>query len=561
MGKTLFFYIFGDLLKYFVLASAGLAAIMSFGGLLRPLTRQGLGLAEVVTVLANLMPAMSTYSLPVAALFATTLVYGRLAADNELTAMRAGGISHLSAAFPGLVLGLIVALLSMVMFFFVVPASIYNVERVIYSNVARLLATNIERNREFRLDRAGPTLAAQGASVLPPDPSDPRRQTVVLDSPLIISSTAVIGADGERLSVPRTFYTARKATVHIRQVDDADEVEITAQLEGGVSFPRRFEGAVTGGVEVTQFGPRRVPSALAEKTKFMDLRKLHALYANPESARRVRVVLAEINRLLQQRYVLNLLAQRLAEGPADLPGVDGETHTLAAAGAELRLRLRESDLVITAPASGWVSFATARATAPPSIEVQARSAVVRLTPDDRAGVMEFDIAFDQAEVRGGGSDEVALRDRFRRNFTVVQPPEVSAIAARSVAQHEANAELPDDLRRRLERELIVTRNEVYGELNARAAFALSCLVLVMMGVSLGMMFRSGHFLSAFAVSVVPAMFCILLTVTGQHTVEDVPSRLPPDWQNPLGVGLVLIWLGNAVVGLASCVLLYRLQRQ
>lgn len=561
MGKTLFFYIFNDLLKFFLLASAGLAAIMSFGGLLRPLTRQGLGLTEVVTVLANLMPAMSTYSLPVAALFATTLVYGRLAADNELTAMRAGGISHLAAAFPGLILGLIVALLSMVMFFFVVPASIYNVERVIYSNVARLLATNIERNREFRLDRAGPTLAAQGAVVLPTDPSDPRRQTVVLDSPLIIASTAVVDAQGERLSIPRTFYTARRATVHIRQLDDADEVEITAQLEGGVSFPRRFEGAVTGGVEVTQFGPRRVPSALAEKTKFMDLRRLHALYASPESARRVRAVLGEINRLLQQRYVLGLLAQRLAEGPADLAGVDGETHTLVAAGAEVRLSPRESELILTAPPTGWVNFSTLRGIDAPTLDVRARSAVVRLTPDDRAGVMEFDVTFEQAELRSGGSDDVTVRDRFRRSFTVVQPPEVSALSRRSVSQHQANAELPDDLRRRLDRELIVTRNEVYGELNARAAFALSCLVLVMMGVALGMMFRSGHFLSAFAVSVVPAMFCILLTVTGQHTVEDVPSRLPPDWHNPLGIGLVLIWLGNAVVGIGACTLLYRLQRQ
>lgn len=561
MGKTLFVYIFWDLLKYFLLASGALAAIMSFGGLLRPLTRQGLGLAEVITVLANLVPAMSTYSLPVAALFATTLVYGRLASDNELTAMRAGGISHLSAALPGLMLGMIVALMSMVMFFFVVPASIFNVEKVIYSNVARLLATSIERNREFRMDRTGPTLAAQGAVVLPPNPSDPNRQTVVLDSPLIISPVFIAYGDGDRLSVPRTFYTARKATVHIRRIDDADEVEITAQLEGGVSFPRRFEGAVTGGVETTQFGPRRVPSALAEKTKFMDLRRLHMLYSTPENARRVRVVLAEINRLLQQRYVLTLLADQLRSGPADLAGQDGEVHTLVAPGADANLRLRDNDLLVTAPEGRHITFSTARGNAPPSIVVESRAVIIRLTPDDRAGVMEFDLTFDQAEVRSGGSDEVTPRDRFRRSFAVAQPTIVSDIARRSVAEHRANAELPEDLRRRLDRELTVTTNEVYGELNARAAFALSCLVLVMMGVALGMMFRSGHFLSAFAVSVVPAMFCILLTVTGQHTVENVPSRLPPDWQNPLGVGLVLIWTGNAVVSLIAGVLLYRLQRQ
>jgi len=51
--------------------------------------------------------------LPVAALFATTMVYGRLAADNELTACRAAGISFFAIAWPALVLGFTVALSSL----------------------------------------------------------------------------------------------------------------------------------------------------------------------------------------------------------------------------------------------------------------------------------------------------------------------------------------------------------------------------------------------------------------------------------------------------------------
>ena len=40
-----------------------------------------------------------------AALFATTVVYGRLSADNELTACRAGGLSHLTVTLPAFILG------------------------------------------------------------------------------------------------------------------------------------------------------------------------------------------------------------------------------------------------------------------------------------------------------------------------------------------------------------------------------------------------------------------------------------------------------------------------
>src|SRR5688500_18222801 len=148
MSRTLFLYIFNDLFRYFVLTAAALAGIMSFGGLLRPLTEHGLGVGQVGQMLAFFLPAMTTYSLPIAALFATTMVYGRLSADNELTAVRAAGISHLSIAAPALVMGLLVALVSLLFLCFIVPTFTYKVEKVIYSNLARLVSNQIERTHQ-----------------------------------------------------------------------------------------------------------------------------------------------------------------------------------------------------------------------------------------------------------------------------------------------------------------------------------------------------------------------------------------------------------------------------
>src|SRR5688572_858560 len=145
MSKTLFFYIFKDLLKIFFLTSGALAGIMSFGGLLRPLTEHGLEAAQAAKMLGYFMPAMTTYSLPIAALFATTMVYGRLSADNELTACRAAGISYRSIALPAVVLGLLVAIISLLFLCFIVPNFSLKVERAIYSNLGRLIANRIER--------------------------------------------------------------------------------------------------------------------------------------------------------------------------------------------------------------------------------------------------------------------------------------------------------------------------------------------------------------------------------------------------------------------------------
>src|SRR3954463_9814030 len=129
MSRTIFFYIFKDLMRIFLLTSGALAGIMSFGGLLRPLTEHGLNAGQAARMLTYFMPAMTTYSLPVAALFATTVVYGRLAADNEITAMRAAGMSFLSISPPAVVLGLVVAITSLMFLCFVVPVFTLKVEQ------------------------------------------------------------------------------------------------------------------------------------------------------------------------------------------------------------------------------------------------------------------------------------------------------------------------------------------------------------------------------------------------------------------------------------------------
>jgi hypothetical protein len=73
------------------------------------------------------------------------------------------------------------------------------------------------------------------------------------------------------------------------------------------------------------------------------------------------------------------------------------------------------------------------------------------------------------------------------------------------------------------------------------------------------MFRSGNFLTAFAVSFVPALLCITLIVAGQQTCHAVPFQ--SEKHNPLRLGLALIWSGDAANLLLAVALLWRLQRQ
>ncbi len=56
MTKTLFWYIFGSLLRAFLMTAAALAGMMSFAVLLRPLTEHGLDFAQVNRLLLYSLP-------------------------------------------------------------------------------------------------------------------------------------------------------------------------------------------------------------------------------------------------------------------------------------------------------------------------------------------------------------------------------------------------------------------------------------------------------------------------------------------------------------------------
>jgi hypothetical protein len=154
----------------------------------------------------------------------------------------------------------------------------------------------------------------------------------------------------------------------------------------------------------------------------------------------------------------------------------------------------------------------------------------------------------------------APRGSLLQQFTVTMPPTIVAVTTRPVGTY-VQGRISSFNQEDLNRNFIKLVNSITSEIHARLSFAVSCFILVMVGCALGMMFRSGNFLSAFAVSIVPALTSIALIVTGQHTSENVPAMIPAVWANPLGIGIIVIWSGNAVVAVICIALLSRLQRQ
>lgn len=565
MSRTLFWYVFKDLLRVFLLTSLALAGIMSFAGLLRPLTKHGLDGGQVLRMLAFFMPGMTTYSLPVATVFAATMVYGRLSCDNEITACRAAGISNWVVSLPALVLGLCVTLVSLLLLSFVVPAAMLQVERVIYSNLAQLVANRIERTHtiEFGQDDARISVWAQSARVL--DPPVGSKDQVVQLSRVVIVTHERVGRGQNRQDVPVDFYLARAATAFIRMGQGNEPVLLRVTLDNGTKFSRTTSGRANDPFDVsigaTQFGPWPLPSPVRENSRFMSIRLLQHLLRFPEESRKIGRLVNEFVRAEMRETYLQQLRLILNES-SDRVVFDAGSERYLLRRSSLPAEIVGDRLVLSSPpGTQQVGFQQIKQD-DTGFQAGAAQATLRVWPDveERTLTVTVELRGSTVTVDGRPSPR---GDGFQRTFVVPMPQAISELRARRAEDYATGAGGVGsaDRRRVLYRDKLEQYNSFMSEIHARLSFSLSSVVLVLVGASLGQMFRSGNFLSAFAVSVLPAMLSILLVVSGQHTAENIPWDYTPDRGDPLRLGLTLIWSGNAAVAALAGWLLWKLGRR
>jgi len=77
--------------------------------------------ADVARMIACLMPSFLVFTLPMAFLLAVLLAFGRLSSDNEITVLKAGGVSLLQLMPPVLACAIVTAALSLVVSLYGVP--------------------------------------------------------------------------------------------------------------------------------------------------------------------------------------------------------------------------------------------------------------------------------------------------------------------------------------------------------------------------------------------------------------------------------------------------------
>ena len=65
----------------------------------------GLSPRDILTLVPYVIPGTLPYTIPVSMLFAVTVVFGRLASDNEVIAVKTAGLSAWTILWPAVIIG------------------------------------------------------------------------------------------------------------------------------------------------------------------------------------------------------------------------------------------------------------------------------------------------------------------------------------------------------------------------------------------------------------------------------------------------------------------------
>jgi len=516
MVFTLQRYIFRELLKVFVLSALALTVMLSLGSVLRPVRQYGASPRQVIYLIGYFLPITLTFVAPMAALFSASLVYGRFAGDNELDACWASGISLPTLVYPGFALAIVVAIANLILSFYVMPIFIHRAEKYLRADVKQILYRNIQR---------------KGYYEMPPDERYRIYADVVDTQKDMLGGLVITELKNNKI---RKVIGAEKAKLRFNQHERFNEIQITAynvfqisEEQGGFFFeklPVRSE-----------FGSLIADNIKFKKVDEMKKIKLDLMRFYP---------IARIARASYAQLTAELLAQEISKKLAAEPN---GFYTLYSAARIIEFNAvntslpEEKEIGLT----GQVKVKEYDTTDKKLIRtLEAARAKLYIVGDELAPTLTMELYNPTYSYVNGEQGIAAVRMRIRG----LVPPQAisnklnSSDILRSISDRSINSLLNKGagpklttLTSRLHREIQKTLAEIKAEIHSRLVFGIGCVLMIMIGIGLGIVFKDGHLLSAFGASSVPAAILIICIIAGRNVTKNPGTGL--------NQGIGLMWSG------------------
>jgi lipopolysaccharide export LptBFGC system permease protein LptF len=529
MVVTLHRYIFRELMKIFLLTTFALSVILCLGSVLEPIQQYGVGPKQVVNLLLYFLPVTLTFVLPVAALFASTLAYGRLAGDNELDACKASGISPATIVYPGVVLAIMVAIANLVLSFHVMPYFIQHAETSFKANAKQILFRNIDRRGFWR--------SPDGEFAVYADDADLDKDT--------LSGAIVIRSRGSEVD---SIYYAELAKVFFEAEEHGNTMRVAAYnaLEMGKTSSLRIQV-----MDVEQ----RFGSLLEDQIEFKridDMKRIQAdplvFYPNEERVRKIckvftgELLYQSIKKAMDAKGIYEIYP--MANEPngvrikADRVQLGLNQDITLSDGVEVDIfDVRTSKLLRRFEACEKARLIMKGDEFQPSLLLDLSNARAENSRTTRTWYVEQNLALPE-EIY-----PLIQRDRVLKTLT----PETAS----SVFIDGPSSGLVSRLDE-LKSHIRYHRTKIIGTIHSRLVFGIGCIPMIIIGTGLGILKRGGHLLTAFGTSCLPALILIVCIISGKHVAEN-PQSTPT-------LGLSIMWAGLGILGVLTINVYGRLTR-
>ncbi|MHC4947250.1 MAG: LptF/LptG family permease [Planctomycetota bacterium] len=523
MPRLLTRYILGDLLRVFGLTAGILVVTIAFGAAVKPLSDQDLlDVWQTAKYVGLATIPMLQFALPFAAGFAATMAMHRMASDNEIVALAAGGVNYRRILMPVAWLGLVLMVAMVGLTQWTIPRFWRLMGQTLTTDVTRLFEASIRSGRAFEVGDLQIFAEDLVVETSPPDTG--------ADTRLILVGMAAVELDDEGRMA--TDITAAHAIIDVYRRDGRTYLKLV--LDDTVAF-NADSGELIATPRIEPTRAITVPTVFRDDPVAMTRRELLEVRENPDAFDQVADSVAYLTRALRDLTMWRQVNAALAaEAAVDLV-------ERGDAGRRYRVRAR-------AMRSG--SFDAGRD--PIVVEQIAEDGPVRrvTTIDARlesgaASALDdpsFSLILGPSRVEDlDGSGAV----NERGELTIVGlglPPEMTQGAlpetSRELLAHARTIEDPPRAVRDaiywLDRELVDTRADINAQLWYRYALAATSPLLLLLGATLAMWLRQALPLTIYLLAFVPSVIDLILISGGEQMVQ---NRQP--------LGLLFMWSGNA----------------
>ena len=549
-----------DLLKLLVLTTTVLVMVITLGAAVKPLSDGVLQPQDLLKFIAIACVPMLAHALPFAGGFAATIVYYRIAHENEAVAAHAGGISHRTLLAPAFLIAILLTGTILALNQQIIPAFLRQVQKLITIDVARQIIRGVEKGEAIQLKGASSgsvesriMIYADAAAALTPE-----KGTGATDKVQLHKFAAVeFGKDGQ----PVTEITAENATLWLYPGSTSSESgdsrsQVFMRLENMVAlWPGKFDGNTRDSFDLVF----TVPNAFNDRVSFLSYSELRDLQNAPERISWVRTNFERLVYTLAERQTIASMQKAIDSGDA-IVFADGH-HPVSVRAGSIKGEPGRWELGPVPGGSVTADLIRGSTSGESSATITAQRAILLNDPTSGPRRLDFHIDFERARLRVGDTgDAAAQTERAVVSITGLNPlpnpaeplldlssPQLLAKAAQWTL--ESPGDNLDGAPSSVAKVVGQIKRIVLSQQNQRLAMAVSCAVMVLTGAMTALLLSRRLPLTVYLWTFFPAI-ASLVTISGGAQATSAQGA----------PGLFLMWSGVGGLALYSLVVFRWLAR-